>query len=301
MFETKHKTNFIDSRPYDLEPFLTKVTDCSTWLSEEIGFRLVNGRIPTYKEEFKKLYQLRGSFSNELYYAFQAMHEMHQVIQIYEHLHAEKSEKFVQTVKKSSKGAAFLDQPNISKTDQARNHLFELLIACDYAAANFQIDLNQRADITLPEKEFIVECKRVNSIPALFERLKSAANQIKNDSSDWPGVIYIDITETTDNPHTILTLNETGALGSFMAMRSDEKTKAYFENLIDTKVGSFIRDSIAHRITTLPEKVVGVVFVANSVGFQASLAYERVVAIQSKFFVPNPISPIQIHDIIEYW
>lgn len=262
-------------RPYELENFDVEVNDCCNWLTLECGLK-VNGRIQEYKKKIKGIDKYRGLFSNEMYYIFQSFNEVNQIINIYRNLSDKKNKNFLQTLKKSIKGISFRNSPEKSNVDQARNHIFELLIASDFVQAGRKVDLSQRADIVLKDEKLLIECKRVKSQSALLERTKEAIRQINTDVSQFSGLIYIDITELFDDLHEIFLVDEQGA---FATISEPEEIAAMINQKLTTIVKDTIVSSRKKLVKMIDEnpKIHSINLVVNFVGLHLSILHEDVI------------------------
>ncbi|ACH64389.1 hypothetical protein VFMJ11_A0695 [Aliivibrio fischeri MJ11] len=265
-------------RPYDLDIFNDEVIKCCDWLTKECGFR-VNGRIQEYQKKIKQINKYRGVFSNEMYYILQSFNEMNQLLYIYKHLRKEKNKEFLLTLKKSIKGISFRNNPDKSHEDQARNHIFELLIASDFVNSGHKIDLSQRADIVITDIELLIECKRVSSLSALIERAKEAIEQINNDKTGFDGIIYIDITELFNELHEIYIIDEQGVFSAINGL-SDSENIAHYMN---EKIIKFMRQLVIDerekfiKMVTENEKVHSINLVVNFIGLHLSMIHEDAV------------------------
>ncbi|NMY10622.1 MULTISPECIES: hypothetical protein [Pseudomonas] len=276
--------DFINPRPYDVASFNERVEQCCSWLEHDIGLNL-RGRVPEYIKKASKFERLRGYLNDEMYYTLQSYHELNQIIMLHESLNAQKSKQFITTLKKSVKGISFRDQPNRSHEDQARNHMFELTTASDYANSDQDLDLTRRADIIIDESKLLIECKRVKTLSAVNDRLIEAAEQIESDETGYNGLIYIDITEIFEELHTIYCLNETGPLPHLKGISNDEETKLFIEEKLNENINPYVNNKIISNFPTLSDKILGIVLIYNFVGFHISMFHERVITGRMKRFV----------------
>lgn len=120
--------------------------------------------------------------------------ECFDIFYIYKSFQNETSDGFRERLKKSICGVELVSS---SKLDEARNFLFELLIAADFARKKYSINFDNLTDVVATNGQYCVnaECKRVSSKKQLIKRLKKGCEQIKNRyiSSEVHNLVFLDI------------------------------------------------------------------------------------------------------------
>ncbi|HBG7231774.1 TPA: hypothetical protein KRA30_001935 [Clostridioides difficile] len=179
--------------------FMNKLDEVFKWL-ESKNLRVHLSRYSRYKSYIDDFY--KNGNKNDLHDLEQkfkklndSVQECVQIVQVYDAFKNENSCGFNERLHKIISGVDFYNPEN--KSDQARDFLYELLVASWFKKWGYDIDFEQITDV-VAKKDGItvyVECKRIKSINGLEENFRKACKQLSkiNDPTEHYGLVFIDI------------------------------------------------------------------------------------------------------------
>lgn len=197
----------------DISVMIEKYQMAKDWL-EEKNIRISSSRFDQYISVIKK-----GILDNKLEKSKEndskilwAMAELHDLLEIYEHLNSFNDERVSESLRKIKKGPLLLlDEPNDGGAIHGRNFTFELYAASRLLRANLDVSYQSEADIniTLMDKLLHLECKRVVSENNMDNLIQKAIDQIETrclDNSEDRGIIVISLSKIFWKAQTELNL-----------------------------------------------------------------------------------------------
>lgn len=178
--------------------YMDKMKDVLEWLQNR-GYGANLSRYSKYKGYIDDFYKGNPDDLLDLKNRFEklneALQECVQIIQVYEAFKDEKSKGFVERLEKVVYGTDFYNSEK--QSDQARDFLYELLVASWFKRWGYDIDFDQITDVVAKRdgKTVYVECKRIKSIRALEENFKKACKQLSKveDDTEHYGIVFIDV------------------------------------------------------------------------------------------------------------
>jgi hypothetical protein len=216
--------------------FRAKITNHAGWTKElealydrlnTAGFRVQATRLDAYRKTFatidKFITENRQeelvkkvpfpTFANDL-------HESQEFIEACDEFPDLTQPGLRDRIEKVLKGARELEKETPER-GEARNYLFELVMAGLLKRAGFKVRLDRIEDVSLEysDRPFFIECKRILSQAKLQERIDHAANQIGKRCNDAGtqkarGVIAIDISKLLNDGKSFLQCPTLEALNS---------------------------------------------------------------------------------------
>jgi hypothetical protein len=180
------------------------------WL-ESLGIGIEQNRIADYRKTFARIAEhiQTGTVSDlekSIDFPKQAdnFHDASELILIHQQLSGYDSPAFKQTLAKAVNGPTSLAAERPQSGD-ARNRVFELVMAAQFRAASIPVKFVDPADaiLTVDNIKCFVECKRIQTENALRDRVRQASSQIEKrlnqEASAKPrGLIAIDISKTVN-------------------------------------------------------------------------------------------------------
>jgi hypothetical protein len=180
------------------------------WL-ESLDIGIEQNRVADYRKTFAMIAEHTESgtlseLEKSIDFAKQAdnFHDASELVLIHQHLSGYDSPAFKQTLAQAINGPISLAAERPQSSD-ARNKVFELVMAAQFRAAGIPVDFEGPADanITVDNIKCFEESKRIQSERAVEERVRQASSQIKKrlsrQASAKPrGLIAIDISKTVN-------------------------------------------------------------------------------------------------------
>lgn len=108
--------------------------------------------------------------------------ELHDLLVIHQQLQGIRAERFIESLKRISKGPRLLEDERADGGSIAgRNFTFELFCAARFASLGVPVSFETEADATLQigGEHLALECKRVGNIEMLERNIEDAASQIR--------------------------------------------------------------------------------------------------------------------------
>lgn len=178
--------------------YMDKMKDVLEWLQNR-GYGANLSRYSKYKGYIDDFYKGNPDDLLDLKNRFEklneALQECVQIIQVYEAFKDEKSKGFVERLEKVVYGTDFYNSEK--QSDQARDFLYELLVASWFKRWGYDIDFDQITDVVAKRdgKTVYVECKRIKSIKTLEANFKKACKQLEKveDDTEHYGLVFIDV------------------------------------------------------------------------------------------------------------
>lgn len=178
--------------------YMDKLNDVLEWLQNR-GYGANISRYSRYKGYIDDFYKGNPDDLSDLEIRFkklnEAVQECVQIVQVYEAFKDEKSKGFADRLEKVVYGNDFYNPEK--KSDQARDFLYELLVASWFKRWGYTIDFEQTTDVVAKKdgKTVYVECKRIKSAKALEENFKKACKQLEKveDDAEHYGLVFIDV------------------------------------------------------------------------------------------------------------
>lgn len=178
--------------------YMDKINDILEWLQNR-GYDAKLSRYSKYKGYIDAFYKGNPDDLSDLGTRFkklnEAFQECVQIVQVYEAFKDEESKGFSERLDKVVYGNDFYNSEK--KSDQARDFLYELLVASWFKRWGYAIDFEQITDVVARKngKTVYVECKRIKSVKALEENFKKACKQLERveDDTEHYGLVFIDV------------------------------------------------------------------------------------------------------------
>ena len=204
------------------QEFQRDVESMCQWL-ESFNIGIEQNRIAEYRKTFARIAEhIQNGTVSELEKSIEFpkqadnFHDVSELILISQHLKDYNSPIFRSTLAKAVNGPTSLEAER-AKSSDARNRVFELVVAAQFRAAGLPLKFEDPADaiLTVDNIKCFVECKRIQTEKALEERVRQASSQIEErlnqEASAKPrGLIAIDISKTV-HTHGNLYLNTPSA------------------------------------------------------------------------------------------
>jgi hypothetical protein len=193
----------------------TDIESMCQWL-ESLTIGIEQNRVAEYRKTFATIAEhiQNGTVSeleNSIGFPKQAdnFHDASELILISQQLSEYNSPIFKSTLAKAVNGPISLEAER-AKSSDARNRIFELVMAAQFRAAGIPLKFVEPSDaiITVDNVKCFVECKRIQTEKALEERVRQASSQIEKrlnqEASAKPrGLIAIDISKTVNTDGTL--------------------------------------------------------------------------------------------------
>lgn len=165
---------------HKIEDILTKYYEICEWF-DSLGFNSMKTRYGKYKIVFDDFFSQseKKDFDDFKIRFDNAYMEIHDAIRIYNTLKNIETSEFLVQMKKVLSGQEFRAQKD---NDQARDFLFELLIASRFIKAGYKVSLTGICDIAVELENgqiLFVECKRIKSLSKIEKNIKKANEQLK--------------------------------------------------------------------------------------------------------------------------
>ena len=181
------------------ESILSQMPSVLKWL-ESFGLKALSSRYSRYIKYINEFYKVEIPDSKDGRSKFTKLTKSYQeclyITYIYKVFHSEISEGFKEKLYKVITGADHLTD-NISC--EARNYLFELLIAAKFFQCGYEIDFDVLTDVVAMKNGHTVyaECKKISSKKGFEQNFKKAGKQlqakIEENNKNISGLIFIDI------------------------------------------------------------------------------------------------------------
>ncbi|HXM28033.1 MAG TPA: hypothetical protein VN957_18560 [Chthoniobacterales bacterium] len=215
------------------EEFHNDVESMCQWL-ESMNIGIDKNRVAQYRKTSRIIAEhIRKGTVKELEKSLgfpkqtDTVHDVSELILIHQQLNDYDCPVFKTTLAQAVNGPTSLAEERPQSSD-ARNKVFELVIAAQLKAAGFRPKFVEPADaiVTIEGIKCYVECKRIQSENSLEENIQKASSQIKErlnqEASTKPrGLIAIDISKAINTDGTLY----------FTARSSDDLTKVIEFNL----------------------------------------------------------------------
>ena len=223
------------------------------WL-DSLNIRTAKNRVAEYRKTFATIAKYQGQWNNlEASIGFQKLsdnfHDSSELILISQRLKEYNSLAFKNTLQQAVNGPTSL-QAERAETSDARNKIFELVMASLFRAANFPVKFVEPADAVADVFNIrcLLECKRIQNEKRLQERIQEASSQIetrlRNQTSNKPrGLIAVDISKAENNGAIYLNATSSGQLSK----------------LVDTIVDHFIERNRPKLVSNLSPRVLATI------------------------------------------
>jgi len=252
------------------------------WL-ESLGIGIEQNRVAEYRKTFATIAEhIQNGTVSELEksidFAKQAdnFHDASELVLIHQQLSEYDCPAFKQTLAKAVNGPTSLAVERPQSGD-ARNRVFELVMAAQFRAAGIPVKFVDPADaiITVDNIKCFVECKRIQTEKALRDRVHQASSQIRNrvdqQASAKPrGLIAIDISKTVNTDGTLY---------------FDAPSKDSLVEWVDARLAVFLSRNRTILTSQLDPRVCGVLVYLRT---PALIADEELTNFRRLFPVPTP-------------
>lgn len=181
------------------ESVLSKMPSVLDWLSS-FGLKALSNRYSRYVHYVDTFFESERPDSEDGRGRFDALtrsyKECVEILIIYTVFSDEKSEKFKSKLEKIIKGKDHLEA---SSPCEARDYLFELIVAAKFSRAGYLIDWNGLTDVVAckDNTKLFIECKRITSERRFEENFNKAGKQLQREmakeKSNKSGLVFIDI------------------------------------------------------------------------------------------------------------
>jgi hypothetical protein len=225
------------------ESIISQIPSVINWL-ESFGFNALCSRYSRYVKYIDEFFNLENPDSNEGREKFErltkAYRECFEIVIIKNVFGKEKSDGFKNRLAKVIKGADYLEPKPV---DEARDYLFELIVAARFSRCGYQLDFDALTDVIAKKKGYTIyaECKRISSEKRFEENFIKAGKQlqreIKNPSENNYGLIFIDISSCIfeDLPKSEVDNEVIAGLYLDKAMCSFVQRESYHIDLLNEK------------------------------------------------------------------
>jgi hypothetical protein len=197
------------------QEFQRDIESMCQWL-ESLNIGIEQNRVAEYRKTFATIAEhIQNGTVSELEKSIdfpkQAdnFHDASELILISQQLKEFNSPIFKSTLAKAVNGPTSLEAER-AKSSDARNRVFELVMAAQFRAASIPLKFVEPADaiITVDNIKCFVECKRIQTEKALEERVRQASSQIEKRLNQEAlakprGLIAIDISKTVNTDGTL--------------------------------------------------------------------------------------------------
>lgn len=184
------------------EDMLHDYDEAKLWL-EELGIKIEAGRFQSYKKLIAQSLK-KGKFSSPDINdsdALWAIAELHDLLEIYEHLHDVDHESIKNTLNWLKKGPPLLSgEPNDGGGVHGRNFTFELYASSRFLRAGLDVSYQSDADfnIFIANTLLHVECKRAvteNNLEALIRKAIEQIDRSCEESDADRGLIVLSLSK----------------------------------------------------------------------------------------------------------
>ena len=193
--------------PFDYNAYSKRLEDLFIRL-KSAGVRVENTRLDAYRKaivDFDKVAnknRLREWASTEkIALLYNDLEESHEILEACDQFDDLTKPGLLTRLEKVFSGQRVLGDETSEKAE-ARNVLFELVVAARLKKAGFEVDLDRIVDIRFPlwDRPCFAECKRIRSANLLKRRIQEAADQVGRrcdgaGTSSARGIIAIDVSK----------------------------------------------------------------------------------------------------------
>lgn len=179
------------------------------WL-ESLSIGIAKNRVAEYRKTFATIARYQGRWEDlEDSIGFEKLsdnyYDCSELVLIWQKLKDCGSPPFKNTPRQAVNGPTTLEAER-PETSDARNRIFELVMAALFRAANFPIKFVEPADAVVNafNVKCFLECKRIQSEKRLEERIREASSQIEDRLGKQPskksrGLIAVDISKAEND------------------------------------------------------------------------------------------------------
>lgn len=226
-----------------------RLDDACTWL-EGLGIDYSRTRVGRYKILFSDFatYQLAKKldvfFEQHANVWVNAVHEVAELMRMYEGLSGSSDPNLVSRLRNSSRGHELFVLDNDDRS--GRDFSFELSVAAKFARHGYEINFGHEADIEVIVEgtTFYVECKRLKSPRKVQSRIKDGLKQLhkryvkSSDPSNARGLLALAIGKAVNSSLGLLEANNAESLGEKAFAHNAafiEKYKSYWQINVDQR------------------------------------------------------------------